>query len=307
MDEYRLTIFTPVYNRAYCIGQCYESLKRQTDHRFQWMIIDDGSTDGLAEIVSGWQNEKPPFKISYYYKENGGMYTAYNMALLHITSEYWMCIDSDDWMPEKAVEKIYQAMDECEHMDVAGIVGLDADPAGNILGGSFPSIIIKRKKISLIDLKTKVKHNGDMKMVYRTRCSDPYTPMLEIPGEKDFNPYYMMLQMDRERPIYPVNEVFCVVNYQNDGMSQNVWKAYRRSPVSFGMLRLEFLRRKNLPMGFRYRQCVHYVSSWLLTLDHSDKRGRLPMPIKEPLMICAWIPGLLLSIIVRIRTLNYKK
>ena len=74
-----LTIFTPAYNRAYCLDRCYEALKRQTNKDFDWLIIDDGSTDSTKELVQSWI-DKPDngFEIRYIYKQNGGLHTAYN-------------------------------------------------------------------------------------------------------------------------------------------------------------------------------------------------------------------------------------
>ena len=64
-----LTVFTPAYNRAYTLHKCYESLKRQTNKNFKWMIIDDGSTDNTVDLVAKWK-EKSDFEIIYIYKQN---------------------------------------------------------------------------------------------------------------------------------------------------------------------------------------------------------------------------------------------
>lgn len=103
MKERKLTIFTPIYNRAYCLNNCYQSMRRQKNKRFVWIIVDDGSTDNLESLVSEWIVEESEFQIEYYRKENGGMYTAYNLAFEHIITDYWMCIDSDDWLADDAV------------------------------------------------------------------------------------------------------------------------------------------------------------------------------------------------------------
>lgn len=132
-----LTIFTPAYNRKHTIGRTYESLLRQTCHDVQWLIIDDGSTDGTKEWVESlghgswvmghdydWMgcrtNEKGqyyvvevPFAdgegllhITYIHKPNGGLYTGYNVAYDHIQTELCVCIDSDDFAPDDMVEKV---------------------------------------------------------------------------------------------------------------------------------------------------------------------------------------------------------
>ena len=101
-----ITVFTPTYNRAYLLSRCYESMKRQTNKNFIWMVIDDGSTDETKSLLKSWINEKNDFEIQYHYKKNGGLHTAYNEAISRITTPLSVCIDSDDWMPDDAIEKI---------------------------------------------------------------------------------------------------------------------------------------------------------------------------------------------------------
>ncbi len=299
MEVCKLTIITPVYNRVDCIGHCYESLKRQTNKNFIWMVIDDGSTDHVDELIHSWQAAETEFSIEFYQKENGGKSTAYNLALEHINTPYWSCIDSDDWIPDQTVERYYYWIQKTENLQVAGFVGLDATPDGKILGGKFPY----QGPVHLIDIKTKIKHEGDTNMVYRTELCKRLAPMPVVEGEKDFEPYYFLLQIDEIAPLYMVNEVFCIADYQPDGLTANVWRAYYRSPVSMGMLRLEFLKRKNLPKSFVFRQCVHYVSSWLICQRSEEKRHKLPVPgtVLNPMMKLAWIPGFILSRVILIK------
>ena len=103
--EVTLTVFTPTYNRAYVLGRCYESLKKQTCKDFKWLIIDDGSTDGTEELVKKWIDENT-ISIDYKYQQNQGMHGAHNTAYELIDTEINVCIDSDDYMPNDAIEKI---------------------------------------------------------------------------------------------------------------------------------------------------------------------------------------------------------
>ena len=102
----KLTIFTPTYNRAHTLPRTYESLCKQKNKDFVWLIIDDGSSDNTEELVKNWQKENSDFTIEYVKKENGGMHTAHNVAYKNIHTELNMCIDSDDCIAENAVEKI---------------------------------------------------------------------------------------------------------------------------------------------------------------------------------------------------------
>ncbi len=98
-----LTVFTPTYNRAFCLGNLYNSLKKQTSNNFKWLIIDDGSNDNTKELVNTWMLENK-IQIMYQYQENQGMHGAHNTAYSLIDTELNVCIDSDDYMPIDAVE-----------------------------------------------------------------------------------------------------------------------------------------------------------------------------------------------------------
>ena len=100
-----ITVFTPTYNRAYTLHKCYESLKRQTNKNFIWLIIDDGSSDNTKDLVKEWIEENK-ISIKYIYQDNKGMHGAHNTAYENITTELNICIDSDDYMPEDSIEKI---------------------------------------------------------------------------------------------------------------------------------------------------------------------------------------------------------
>ena len=132
-----LTIFTPTYNRAHTLHLCYESLKRQTLKDFIWLIIDDGSTDNTKELIDQWIKEDI-IPIRYYYQENQGMHGAHNTAYELIDTELNVCIDSDDYMPNDAVEKIITFWKRHGNENFAGIVGLDADQSEKVIGTTMP-------------------------------------------------------------------------------------------------------------------------------------------------------------------------
>ena len=129
-----ITLFTPAYNRAYTLHLCYESLLRQTSKNFKWLIIDDGSTDNTRELVNRWIKKDNGFQIVYIYKENGGMHTAHNTAYENIDTELNVCIDSDDYMTDDAIEKIVDKWNTYKNEKYAGIVALDIYNNGEIIG-----------------------------------------------------------------------------------------------------------------------------------------------------------------------------
>ena len=102
----KLTIFTPTYNRAYILENLYRSLQRQTCHKFEWLVIDDGSADDTRSLVEAWSREGNPFPIRYYYFENSGKPAEINRALDLADGELFFTVDSDDLLTPEAVEKI---------------------------------------------------------------------------------------------------------------------------------------------------------------------------------------------------------
>ncbi len=100
-----VTIFTPTYNRAHTLPDLYESLYKQTDLNFEWLVIDDGSGDKTVELVHAWMSNGR-FPIRYYYQENSGKHIAYNWALALAQGQLFWPIDSDDLAVPISIERI---------------------------------------------------------------------------------------------------------------------------------------------------------------------------------------------------------
>lgn len=289
----QLTIFTPTYNRRHTLNVAYEALKRQTSKEFEWLIIDDGSMDGTGELVSKWIKEETDFIIRYIYKENGGLHTGYNVAIENIETELCVCVDSDDFMPDNAVESILSFWNEYGSDKYAGIVGLDYDLEGKVIGDFLP----EQKSINLIDLLLGKYDicNGDRKNVVRTKLYKEVAPMKSFDGEKNFNPHYMHLLISKKYDFLVLNQNLCYVDYQEDGMTASIFKQYRNSPNSFLEIRKLYLSFENAPWKFIIKNTIHYISSSILA-------KKFIVSIKESsrkwLTIISIPAGVVLSIII---------
>lgn len=270
-----LTVFTPAYNRAHTIGRTYDSLCRQTSKDFKWLIIDDGSTDNTGEMVKQWMSLDEGFEIRYVWKENGGLHTGYNKAIDLMDTELCVCIDSDDWMPDDAVEKILSVWNDRGSDKYAGIIGLDCPENGLPIGGLFPENL---KTAHIVHLPKW--HKGDVKMVHRTELLKKVAPMKVFTGEKFFNPIYLFIKVDMMLPMLIVNDVFCIVDYQDadNSMSKNIVYQFYQSPNSFKELRRLHMGNPIEPYRYRLRHAVHYVSSCIMTKDKKWLK-KSPMPI----------------------------
>lgn len=290
----QLTVFTPTYNRVELLKRCHESMKRQTNQEFVWLIIDDGSSDYTKEEVEKWMLESHDFQLKYIYKKNGGLHTAYNEAIANIETPLCVCIDSDDYMPDDAVDKILSFWNKHGSEKYAGIVGLDYDIHGKVIGDALP----EQKSINLIDLlvgKYPIV-NGDRTNVVRTELYKKYAPMKVFEGEKNFNPHYLHLQISQEYDFLVLNENLRYVEYQSGGMSDSMLKQYKNSPNSFAETRKLYLSFPNTSFRFKFRHSVHLVSSCILA--GNIKRALKESPYKI-ITVLAMPLGVILSIHIR--------
>lgn len=254
-----ITVFTPTYNREYILGKCYQSLNQQTCKDFIWLIIDDGSTDRTKELVDQWMQQDNGYEIRYVHKENGGLHTGYNKAIELMDTELSICIDSDDAMPEDGIERILQAWNNRKDPEIAGLIGLDYDESGNLIGTLLP----EEDSINAATLLMQP-NIGDKKYVMRNDLWRAVGQMPVFPGEKNFNPHYFVIKLSSKYRFQPVNQCFCIVDYQPNGMSANIWNQYYNSPNSFAEYRRAIMQVPGMSFAYRYRTAAHYVASSIL-------------------------------------------
>ncbi|UOY92695.1 glycosyltransferase family 2 protein [Ectobacillus sp. JY-23] len=285
-----LTVFTPAFNRAYTLHLCYESLKRQTSKDFIWLIIDDGSTDNTKGVVQKWIDENH-IPIVYHYQENQGMHGAHNTAYQLIDTELNVCIDSDDYMPDDAVEKIVYFWESNKSDRYAGIVGLDATPDGRIIGTKLPDQI---KAFTLSGLYSIHGVKGDKKLVYRSDITKQIPPYPVFENEKYCPLSYKYILIDQQYTLLLMNEVLCHVEYLEDGSSMNIINQYKKNPRGFSFFRKVAMQYAPTWKD-RLRECAHYVSSSLISKNY---RFLLESPCKVCTVLATPI-GLLLYIYIQ--------
>ena len=291
--NFNLTVFTPSYNRAHLLPRCYESMKRQDCKDFVWMIIDDGSTDNTAELVRTWQAEDNGFEIIYIYKENGGMHTAHNCAYEHITTELNVCIDSDDCLADGAVGKILKFWAENGNDSYAGMLALDSDMDGNIIGKGFPEGLAE----STLEGYYANGGKGDKKLIYRTEVITKYPPYPVFEGEKFVALGYKYALCDDDYKLLVLDEIICNVEYQPDGSTQNMLRQYRNNPNGWAFMRKFHMTRS--PSAKRMLQLnIHYVSSCIF----AKKRHYIKESPARAWTVLAYPFGLAFNIYIKFKT-----
>jgi glycosyltransferase involved in cell wall biosynthesis len=258
-----ITVYTPTYNRAYCLGRLYESLLNQNTKCFEWLVIDDGSTDNTKQLIEKWLNENK-INIKYHYQPNKGKQEAVNFAHSLIENEINLCLDSDDFLTDDALIIILEKWKIIRKMDnISGLVGLDVFKDGSIVGTKFPEKVSFAKFSNFQKLKIK----GDKKFVFKTSVINSYPNYPCISNEKFPAPGYLYRLIDKDYDLFLINEILCVVEYLNDGISKNKFKQYAQSPNSFAFYRLERMRLTDNFLE-RFVNAAHFVNSCI----HAKKK-----------------------------------
>lgn len=254
--EHLITVFTPTYNRAYTLEKCYNSLLRQTNKDFIWLVVDDGSTDDTQSIVSEWKRQGI-IPIQYHRQDNQGMHGAHNTAYSLITTELCVCCDSDDYLADDAIEKILKFWGQNGSPEYSGIVALDAYPDGQLISRK-----LSNATTTTFDIRQTYRLNCDYKLVFRSvLLKDNPLPLFE--GEKYVPLDCKYYRIDLKYKLLVFNEILCFVEYLPDGGTRNILTQYRTNPKGFTYFRKEVLK---LPCNIRtkFRHAVHYVACSLI-------------------------------------------
>lgn len=226
------SIVTPTYNRGYTLERLFHSLLKQSNNNFEWVIIDDGSTDKTEEIVKSFIY-RANFEIIYLKKDNGGKHTALNMALDVVNGIYFFIVDSDDILPNKAVEIIFKWFGTIKNEnDFAGIGGLKVNfNTEKNVGKTFDSNYIdctslERNKYSIL---------GDKAEVFYTDVIKKYKfPVFE--NEKFLSEAIIWNQIAKDGyKIRWFNENIYYCEYRDDGLTHNLFSSYSKSPKGFAL------------------------------------------------------------------------
>ncbi|HHQ4895723.1 TPA: glycosyltransferase family A protein [Aeromonas veronii] len=252
---------TPTYNRAYVLPRLYDSLCQQTRQDFEWLVIDDGSTDGTAELIFDYR-VKSDFSINYFYKENGGKHRAINEGVVHATGDWIIIVDSDDLLTGDAVAKLYDVMNHIGS-EFVGMCFRRATLSGHIIGISDTAW---SKSMVMQPIMAGHILKGDLAYVFRTNVMRE-CPFPEFPGEKFVPELYIWNKIaDIGKIVFYVDQVIYLCEYLPDGYTSNFKKNLRSNPCGFGLFYRDQVIRDTRLFGkvkacVRSLQCILYC--WL--------------------------------------------
>ena len=254
-----VTIFTPTYNRAYTLPRLYESLVNQTDTDFEWVVVDDGSTDDTAALFEQWIAENRSFPIRYVPQENAGKMQAVNKGVGCASGRMFWIVDSDDYLPEHAVATIKRYEGTIAgQKGFAGVAGCKHTTDGNLTGSTFDGEYLDASSLE----RRKYKILGDKAEVFYTDVIKRY-PFPSFEGEK-FVPEALIFNRIANDGYkfrwFNSNIYFC--EYLPDGYTSNVNSNLIRNWQGYSLYVKELLfskaalREKIIPLcGYLYR-CI---------------------------------------------------
>lgn len=250
----KLTVITPTYNRASCLEGCWESLKQQSCMDFQWLIVDDGSTDDTAAVVAGFQGSKPEFTVDYVSKENGGKHTALNAAHPHICGEYVVILDSDDRFVDTAVEEILRGWQPYEeNSEVGRLIFLKGYTQEE------PICYVEHES-AIVDtlVEPRIGITGrDCCDTFRTELFVKH-PFPVFSGERFLGEGAAFFFMELESKGVYVNKVIYLCDYREDGLTKAGKKMRLMNPLG-GRYNSMVYMHKRLPMKTRLKKAMLYV------------------------------------------------
>ena len=234
----KLTIFTATYNRGHLIHKLYESLKRQSNFDFEWLVIDDGSSDNTRDLFKIWITENNPFAIRYYYQENQGLIRALNKGISLANGKYFSKIDSDDYVEDYYSENILKWVNDIDNSeDIYAVSGLKVTCDSIPLKGTWPEFPKNSLYVDATDLeRAKYNLDADMSEAWKTDILKQH-PFPVWDNEK-FAPEQLVLYDIALKGLkirwYSVPMTIC--EYQAGGLTLGASKLEKENPMGYAMM-----------------------------------------------------------------------
>jgi len=249
-----ITILTTTFNRAHLLPRLFESLTHQTDFNFEWLVIDDGSTDGTSDLFAGKTFLSAPFPIRYYQQENGGKHCALNAGVKQAKGDFIFIADSDDWLLPQSVAIVGQhASAIADDNTFAGVAGLDVFDDERIVGTGLPQDIID---CNAMDIRYRYHVDGDLKEVFKTTVLQEF-PFPEIQDEKFCPEQLVWFRIAQKYKLRYFNTPIYVAEYQPNGITASIIRVRMLAPQATCMMYAEMLAYK-IPFKEKIKAAINF-------------------------------------------------
>ncbi len=224
-ESHLISIFTPTYNRAYILSRLFKSLVHQTYKSFEWIIVDDGSTDNTDSLINQFI-ACANFTIKYVKQKNLGKHIAINKGVDIANGELFFIVDSDDWLYPNALEVVNHQYNFIEKDNTfAGVCGLKVYENGLKVGGENNYDILN---CNSLDFRYKYKIKGDVAEVFKTKILRNF----KFPcNEEKFCPESLVWNRIacKYKLRYFYQKIY-ICEYLDDGLTAKIFKIRKNSP-----------------------------------------------------------------------------
>lgn len=281
-----ITVLTPSYNRGDLLKNLYQSLRDQIFNDFEWIIVDDGSTDSTSEIITHFKEDKK-IVIKYIKQSNGGKHTAINAGVKISTGELIIIVDSDDTLPKDSLLIINnQYLKIREDATVGGVCGLMAHHDNIVIGNCS---LLPQGNISSIDMRFKYGFLGDVCEVFKTDVLREF-PFPEIYNEKFCPEDLVWNRIARKYTLYFFNQVVYYRDYLDGGLTSKIVKIRMKSPIASTICYGEMLDL-DIPIKSKIKAAINYWRFYLCIKNKSKAEKKIAL-----LWICLLPVGLIFHI-----------
>lgn len=279
-----LSIVTPTFNRGYILGVCYQSLLAQTCKDFEWIVVDDGSSDNTEELVQTFIAENK-LDIKYVKQENGGKHIAHNTGAEHAQGEMFLCLDSDDQLTENAVEfaKGYWQENKAD-----GIVGILAKRGAisnrDAICGTWQDGL---KSATMFDLCNKYGFSGDTALFFKTEILKK-EKFVSFAGERFIPETALYCEIDKYGVMLLLDKVLYLTEYLPDGLTAKYHTLLRKNPNGTA-----YTYYQQLCMSRGAKQKLKYaVLTQIYKLLSKDKK-QVCFDKRKGWLLMGWLPAML--------------
>lgn len=280
-----ITVFTPTYNRAYVIKNLYESLKKQTFTDFEWIVIDDGSTDNTSDIFSEILSDENFFPITYKKVKNGGKHRAVNQGVQIAKGRLFFIVDSDDCLPSDSLETIIKYeknIPESDKKFFSGVAGLRGRDKNNLIGKTFEGDFIDITHLE------RASHSiyGDKAESYYTEIIKRF-PFPEFDGENFIMESVVWNEIGAAGlKLRYFNEVIYFCEYLEDGLTKQGTKKFESTPKGYGLYLYQSIKYGKLKKLKKWQTILDYYYMFSKKISFFEMARNLRMnPIKLYLRI----------------------